>query len=100
MINLEPIGDRIVLRKLDSGAEISGLIIPETLDQLIKAEVIAVGPGRFLECGTRAPVQCKVGDIVYVNKLACAPATIPLDESGEFYLIPENDVGAILRTKE
>jgi len=98
MVRLEPINDHVILKKIDSGANVEGIIIPEYAgQQIIKAEVIAVGPGRVLDSGARAPMQTKVGDIVFLNSLACAPTTIPMDESGEFLLIPEHDIATIIR---
>jgi chaperonin GroES len=98
MVRLEPINDYIILKKLNSEAIIEGIILPEYAgQQIIKAEVIGVGPGKVLDSGVRAPMQTKVGDTVLVNSLACAPTDLPLDESGEFLLIPERDIAAIIR---
>jgi chaperonin GroES len=95
---LEPINDFVILKKLRSDAEISGIILPEQQgQQIIKAEVIAVGPGKVLDSGVRAAMQCKVGDRVFVNSLACAPENLPLDMEGEFLLVPEKDIAAIMR---
>ncbi len=98
MVKLEPINDYIILKKLDSSSTIGDIYIPE-LDkqQFIKAEVIAVGPGKVLDSGERAPTQCVERDVVIVNALACAPCMLPFDLEGEFLLIPERDVAAIVR---
>lgn len=97
-MKLEPINDYVILKKQNSDAMVNGLILPETQgQQIVKAEVVAVGPGMVLESGVRAPMQCKVGDIVLVNSLACAPTPLPLDETGDFMLIPERDIAAIIR---
>lgn len=98
MTRLEPINDYVILRKLESSCEIGDILLPE-LDrqQIIKAEVIARGPGRVLDSGNRAPMQSEVGDIVLVNTLACAPTNLPIDLEGEYLLIPERDISAIVR---
>lgn len=98
VVRLEPIADRVVLKRLDSTNEIGGIILPESeMQQFVRAEVIAVGPGKFGDDGSRLPMQTKVGDICLVNALACAPCDLPVDLDGEFLLIPEKDIAAIIR---
>jgi chaperonin GroES len=38
--------------------------------RILKGEVIAVGPGRMLPLGERAPMECKVGDIITFSATA------------------------------
>lgn len=97
-MKLEPVNDYLILKKLESGANIGDIYMPEADgQQIVKAEVIAVGPGKVLDSGARGPMQCVEGDLVLVNSLACAPCTLPLDMEGEFLLIPERDIAAIIR---
>ncbi len=97
-MKLEAINDYLILRKLESTAQVGDIILPEESgQQIIKAEVIAVGPGKVLDSGARAPMQSTIGDMVLVNSLACAPCTMPLDMEGEFLLVPERDIAAIVR---
>ena len=97
-MKLEPMNDYVILRKLDSSAEVSGIVLPE-LDgqQVVKAEVVAVGPGKVLDSGARAPMQTVEGDEVLVNTLSCAPCILPVDMEGDFLLLPERDIAAIVR---
>lgn len=97
-MTLEPINDYVILKKLESSCEVGDILLPE-LDgqQIVKAEVIAVGPGKVLDSGIRAPMQSTVGDRVLVNTLACAPTVLPIDIEGEYLLIPERDIAAIIR---
>lgn len=97
-MRLEPINDYVILKKLESSAQVGEILLPE-LDgqQIVKAEVVAVGPGKVLDSGARGPMQSVVGDTVLVNALACAPTNLPLDIEGEFLLIPERDIAAIIR---
>lgn len=97
-MKLEPINDYVILKKLESSAQIGEILLPE-MDgqQVVKAEVVAVGPGKVLDSGARAPMQTVEGDLVLVNALACAPTNLPLDIEGEHLLIPERDIAAIIR---
>lgn len=99
-MKLEPINDYVILKKLESNCEVGDVLLPE-LDgqQIIKAEVIAIGPGKVLDSGARGPMQSRAGDIVLVNSLACAPTNLPLDLEGEFLLIPERDIAVIVRSE-
>lgn len=100
-MRLEPINDFVILRKLDSSQELHGLLLPEEAgQQIVRAEVLAAGPGRILDSGERAPMQVQAGDEVYVNTYACSPTNLPLDKDGEFVLIPQKDIAAIIRHEE
>jgi len=100
MVRLEPINDYVIVKRLESEVNVQGIVLPEQeSQQIIKGEVIAVGPGKPVEGSVheRHEMQCKVGDIVLVNSLACAPQRLPLDMEGEYMLIPERDIAAIIR---
>ena len=98
MVRLEPINDYVILKRLESSCNIGDIILPE-LDkqQIIRAEVVARGPGKILDTGARGPMQTKAGDIVLVNVLSCAPQTLPIEIEGKFLLVPERDIVAIIR---
>jgi len=98
MVRLEPINDYVILKRLESSCNIGDIILPE-LDkqQIIRAEVVARGPGKILDTGARGPMATNPGDIVLVNVLSCAPTTLPLDLEGEYLLVPEKDIVAIIR---
>lgn len=98
-MKLQPINDYVVVKKLESEVNVGGIVLPEQEDQqIVRAEVVAVGPGKHVEGAqsARHTMQCKVGDIVLLNSFACAPQQLPLDLEGEFLLIPEKDIAAIV----
>src|SRR5215471_13408245 len=68
---IKPLEDRVVVRPLDAEqTTASGLVIPDTAkEKPQEGEVIAVGPGRFDDAGTkRVPMDVKVGDVVLYSK--------------------------------
>lgn len=74
----------------------SGIVLPDTVDKERpeKGEVVAIGEGRLLDDGKRAPMTLKVGDKVMFKKYS--PDEVKID--GEEYLvIKEEDVIAILQ---
>ncbi|WP_061941916.1 co-chaperone GroES [Brevibacterium ravenspurgense] len=69
-VNIKPLEDRIVVRQVEAEqTTASGLVIPDTAkEKPQEGEVVAVGPGRVAENGTRVPVDVEVGDKVIYSK--------------------------------
>ena len=72
MIQLQPLHDRVVIKRTEEMEETrSGLYIPDTAkEKPQQGEVIAVGAGQILESGKRIPLDLKVGDHVLFGKNA------------------------------
>ena len=69
---LRPLGDRVVLRPTP-GEEMtkSGILIPDTVkEKPQEGEVLAVGPGRILDDGSREKMDLKAGEKVLYAKYA------------------------------
>lgn len=87
---IKPLDDRVVLRGLSEiDTSVSGLEIPATAgkERPQRAEVVAIGPGKLNDDGTRAPIEVKVGDVVLFSKYA--PDEIVID--GEDFFIARAD---------
>jgi len=71
-MNLEPLHDRVVLKRIEEKEEKKGsIIIPDTAkEKPQKAEVVAVGPGKVKEDGSTIPLTVKKGEKVLVGKYA------------------------------
>ena len=72
-----------------------GIIIPDTVskEKPEKGEVVAVGPGKLLDNGSRAKVDVEVGKIVLFSKYS--PTEVEI--KGTKYLILDmDDVKAIV----
>lgn len=69
----QPIADRVLVRRKARETVYGSLVLPDNMkfDPLLPhgvfAEVLAVGPGRLLECGEREPVGAAVGDTVVIH---------------------------------
>ena len=84
--NLEPLGDKIILKPIEEDEVTkSGIVLPDTAEKEKpeKAEVIAVGPGKTLENGQKSEMTVGVGDKVLFTKYG--PSEIKIDN--EEYLI-------------
>lgn len=70
MVNIQPFGDRIVVKVLVTEEATTGglLLAPVSIENSNKGEVIAVGEGISLPDGTIKPLTIKIKDIVVFNK--------------------------------
>jgi len=92
---LAPLGDRILVRpKQQDEMTKSGLVIPDTAQERPQeGEVLAVGPGRVLDNGTRLRVEVKVGQSVLYAKYA--GTEFKLDDE-DYLIFREPDVLGIV----
>ena len=81
-MKVKPLDDRILIRPIEPEAmTASGLYLPESSkERPIQGEVVAVGPGKRLENGTRAQMSVKIGDRVVYSKYAGSEVEIKGDE--------------------
>ncbi len=84
-VTIKPLEDRIVLKAVEAEqTTASGLVIPDTAkEKPQEGEVIAVGPGRVNDAGTRIPLDVAVGDKVLFSKYGGTE----IKHGGEEYLI-------------
>ncbi len=90
-ITLEPLDDRVVVQRLEAEEKTAGgIVLPETAkEKPQKAKVIAVGPGRTLDSGERAPVEVAVGDTILVGKYSGTEVKV---EGEEYVIMRESDI--------
>ena len=97
-MKLRPLNDRVIV-KAASKEEMtkSGIILPDTVDKERpeQGEVIAVGPGKMLENGTRSTMELKVGDKVVFKKYS--PDEVKVDGQ-EYLVVSASDIMAVIET--
>lgn len=96
MANIKPLGSHIVVKPLEAEKKTaSGIIIPDTAgqDRPEQGEVVAVGPGKVLENGSRAPMEVTVGQRVVFKKYG--PQELKIDNQ-ELLVVEAEDVIAIV----
>ena len=96
-MNLRPLHDRIVVRRLEEGEQsVGGIIVPDSArEKPQRGTVIAVGSGVVKDGGARVPLDLKTGDVIMFGKFTSQE--IKLD--GEDYLIMrEDEVLAVIET--
>jgi chaperonin GroES len=94
-MNLKPLADRLVVKLVETEEEKrGGIIIPDTAkEKPEKGEVIAVGPGKLLDSGTRAAMEVKKGDKVLFQKYGGHEIKI---DAKEYMILREEDVMAVI----
>jgi chaperonin GroES len=91
---LRPLGDRIVLKPGEE-EEVTrgGIVLPDSAKKRPReGEVLAVGPGKLLENGERAPVEVSVGDTVIYSEYGGTTIEIGDDE---YVILDEGSVLAV-----
>ena len=94
-MKLSPLGDRILVTRVDSEEKTSGgIIIPDTAkEKPQEGKVVAVGPGKTNDDGDTVPLSVKKGDKILFSKYAGTEINI---EGEEHLFIREEDVLAVL----
>ena len=92
---IKPLADRVLIRPINpEEKKQGGIIIPDTAkEKPQEGEIIAVGPGKISESGSKVAMEVKKGDKVLYGKYSGTEVTV----DGEDYLIMrESDILAII----
>jgi chaperonin GroES len=95
-LQLKPLADRVVVKKLDAEEKTAGgIVLPDTAkEKPQQGEVLAAGPGKLDEKGgARQPMEVKVGDKVLFAKYSGTEVKI---EGVEYLILAERDILAII----
>ena len=95
-MNLKPLSDRIVVKPLEAEEKTaSGIVLPDTAkEKPQEGEVMAVGPGKVLENGTRQEMELKVGDKIIYSRYAATEIKI---KGVEYLILRQDDVLALVQ---
>jgi chaperonin GroES len=94
-VSVKPLADRVVVKPLEESEQMrGGLYIPDTAkEKPSQGEVVAVGPGKVSDDGTRLDMDVKVGDKVLYGKYSGTDVTL---DGEEFLILRESDILAIV----
>jgi chaperonin GroES len=94
--SLRPLGDRVVLKPLARETVTkSGIVLPDTAkEKPQEGEIVAVGPGKFLDNGTRTTLEVKVGQRVLFAKYSGTEVKV---DGEEYLIIRESDILGIVK---
>lgn len=93
-INLKPLGDRIIVKRLEAETKTKGgIIIPDNAkEKPSEGKVVAVGAGALTSEGKLIPMNVKEGDIVLFAKWGGTEVKI---EGEDHLIMKESDILAI-----
>jgi chaperonin GroES len=99
-MNIQPLGDRIIVRPLEAEEKTKGgIILPDTAkEKPQEGEVLAVGKGKVLENGNVQAPEVKKGDRVLYGKYS--GTEIKTKEGEDFLIMREEDVLAIIQIEK
>jgi chaperonin GroES len=94
-MKVQPLADRILVKRLDAAEEKrGGIIIPDTAkEKPQQGEVIAVGPGKLADDGKRVPLEVQKGAKVLLGKYAGTEVKI---DGQEYIILREDDILGIV----
>ena len=98
-MNVRPLHDRLIVRRLDEGEQrLGGIIIPDTAkEKPQQGKVIAVGNGKVGDDGKRITLDVKAGDTILFGKYS--GQEIKLDGE-DFLIMREDEVLAVIEVGE
>ena len=90
-----PLGDRVVIRRVEEEAKSKGgIIIPDNAkEKPQEGEVISVGPGARDEDGKRIPIDVAAGDRILFGKWSGSEVKI---DGEELLIMKEADILGVL----
>jgi chaperonin GroES len=94
-MELRPLHDRIIVRRLEEGEQtIGGIIVPDTAkEKPQRGKVIAAGNGKVNDDGKRVPLDVKAGDLILFGKYTSQEVKL---EGEEYLIMREDEVLAII----
>ena len=96
-MNIQPLGDRVVVKPLEAETKTKGgIVIPDTAkEKPQEGKVVAVGKGKVLDSGAVQPLEVKVGDKVLYGKYSGNEITTK--DGDELLIMREEDILAIVK---
>ncbi len=92
---VKPLSDRVLVKVGEAEEKTAGgILLPDTAKEKPQVgEIVAVGPGKWNEDGSRQKMEVKVGDKVLYSKYAGTDIKIGTED---YVLLSEKDILAIL----
>ncbi len=93
-MNLKPLGERVILEIVEKEDKTSsGIVIPDSAKEMSQeGKVVAVGPGKVLDDGTKVAVDVKVGDRVIYSKFSGSEVKV---DGKEYLIVRQDDILAV-----
>ena len=95
-MKIKPLQDRVIVKRIEEEQKTAGgIIIPDSAkEKPQQGKILAVGPGKVLEGGTRVDMTVKEGDLVLFGKYAGSEVKVDGDE---VLIMREDDILGIIQ---
>lgn len=93
-MSLRPLHDRVIVKRLEEEKKsLGGIIIPDSAaEKPLKAEVVAVGPGKRTDDGKLQALDVKAGDTILIGKYAGTEVKV---DGQDLVILREDDILAV-----
>ncbi|HET7045702.1 MAG TPA: co-chaperone GroES [Gaiellaceae bacterium] len=90
-MNLQPLGDRIIVEVLEEEeTTVSGIVLPDTAkEKPQRGNVLAVGPGTLNDKGERVAIDLAEGDEIVFSKYGGTEISVGAED---YLILRESDV--------
>jgi len=94
-MTIKPLADRVVVKPAEAEEKTSGgIILPDTAkEKPQEGTIVAAGPGKVSDNGTKVPMEVKTGDKILYGKYSGTEVTI---DGEEHLIMRESDILAII----
>lgn len=94
-MNIRPLHDRVLVKRIEQDEQVrGGIIIPDTAkEKPQEAEVVAVGPGKVQDDGSRSPMDVKKGNRILIGKYSGSEVSL---EGEDFVILREDEILAVI----
>jgi len=94
-MTLKPLGDKVVVEVIDEPqTTASGIVLPDTAkEKSQRGKVLAVGSGKLLDNGERAPLEINEGDTIVFAKYGGTEISL---DGKELMILSERDIHAVI----
>ncbi|MBI4424488.1 MAG: co-chaperone GroES [Elusimicrobia bacterium] len=96
-VSIQPLGDRVLVRPVETGeSKSNGIIIPDSAkEKPQEGEVVACGKGKTTETGLILPMDVKVGDRILYGKYS--GNEIKIDQKEHLIMHQDDLLGVLSR---
>ncbi len=90
-LKVRPLGGKVLIKRLEAEEKTAGgIVLPDTAkEKPQRGKVLAVGPGKLLDSGERAPIGVVEGDEVLFGKYAGTEIKV---DGEEIKILRESDI--------
>jgi chaperonin GroES len=94
-MNIKPLADRVVVKPVEQEEIKQGsIIIPDTAkEKPMQGEIVAVGPGKISDSGSKVAMEVKKGDKILYGKYSGTEVTV---DGVDYLIMRESDILATI----